>query len=140
MSFNPASLYQKGAASWYRYNQNPPDVEVAFSTIKELGNEVYFPDFPLASLLAKRQLFHSMKGIYDRKIGKFELTNEHLKSYLPNKFQFVAFGSELLIDRSIFQQDRVEEFIRVLKSHGINLQKVTANGALHDWIIYSRTP
>jgi hypothetical protein len=137
--FNPVSLYRKGAASWYQYNLHPADIEVAFSTLRDLGDEVYFPDFPLASLLAQGKLFHSMKGIYDRKIGQFELTHEHLKAYLPDGFQFVAFGSQPLIEKSTFQQNRVKEFIRVLEASGIHLESVKTDGVLQNWLMYRRT-
>jgi len=59
------------------------EVEVAFQTMQDKSNKIFFPDFPLASLLSQGKLFHSLKGVYDRHIGRVEIGDNHLKKYLP---------------------------------------------------------
>ncbi len=136
--FNPVGLYRQGAASWYMNFVNPSDIEVAFATMKTSGHKVYFPDFQLANLLVRGELFHSMKGIYDRKIGRSELSHDHFAKYIPENFEFVAFGSEKLISKSKFQQDRIQEFVRVMEENDILLEKTSAENDLIDWVVYQR--
>jgi hypothetical protein len=62
------------------------EVEVAFQTMQDKSNKIFFPDFPLASLLSQGKLFHSLKGVYDRHIGRVEIGDNHLKKYLPPRF------------------------------------------------------
>jgi hypothetical protein len=52
--------------------------------------EVYFPWQPLASLLAEGKLYHFEYGVFDRNLGGYNATPEHLRAHLPPKVRWIA--------------------------------------------------
>jgi hypothetical protein len=114
---------------------------MAFLSLKKYDtNKIFFPDFPLANLMANHKLYHSIKGLSDRKQGRIEIKDDHFKRFIPFDFQYIAFGRKSSIDASFFQQERVQYYLQLLQRNNIELipeSKYNDNG-LSDWIIYRR--
>lgn len=72
---------------------NIPDncQEVAYIYAKRHPGEAYFPNNPLASLLANGKLYHHAYGVYDRDIAGFMLSVEHFRAHIPPHIRLVAF-------------------------------------------------
>lgn len=134
--FNPLKYYQINTAAMYNLNKKSSELKIATNILKNNDN-IYFPDFPLAHLLAQKKLYHSLKGMADRKEGRTELEIEHFNNFIP-PFDYIAFGLNDSIKRSLFQQERVKYFIDLLNKSDIKLQKESNYNELSDWLIYSK--
>lgn len=82
--------------------------KVAFEYAKKHPEEVYFPDYPLASLLAEKKLYHSGQAIAEF-LGSFHFSDEALRQRLPSKMRHIVFNGEPYGDFS----SRFPEFTRV---------------------------
>jgi hypothetical protein len=67
-------------------NQN----EVAYRYLKANPHGAYFPWNPLSSWLAERKLYHFDYGVYDRNLGKAQVSSMHLRAYLPSERPKIA--------------------------------------------------
>jgi hypothetical protein len=67
----------------------------AYEFAREHPGKVYFPWYPLASLLAEGRLYHVTYGIYQRELAGFQVTREHLFQDLPGSMQNVAVVGEI---------------------------------------------
>lgn len=72
----------------------PPDwanhQQAAYELALRRPGEVYFPWQPLASLLAEGRLYHFEYGLFDRVLGGYPPTPEHLRAHLPPEARWIA--------------------------------------------------
>jgi hypothetical protein len=77
---------------------NPPlwrnHQQVAYELALRRPGEVYFPWQPLASLLAEGKLYHFEYGVFDRVLGGYPPTQEHLRANLPPAVRWIATSHE----------------------------------------------
>jgi len=76
---------------WRALDQNQQ--EIACRMIAQNPGQVYFPNNPLAHLMAEGKLYHLSYGLIDRELGGFAVGEEHFRAHLPEKMQAVVFGS-----------------------------------------------
>jgi len=99
--------------------------DAAYEYAKRHPGEAYFPDNPLASLLAEGKLYHSGCGLTDREMTGFKISLEHFMKYVPSNIKIVArpHGSPFIYE----MMDYPPGF-----SKRINLEE------LPGWIVYTR--
>ena len=98
--------------------------EVAYKYAKKYPAEVYFPEAPLASLLAEGKLYHFQFGISDRELIGFPVSREHFRAYIPSNIRLVAFSRN-------YQSQYIMKYLPEFS------KRVTIE-ELPDWIIYAR--
>lgn len=78
--------------------QHPPlwanHEQAAYEISLRRPGEVYFPWQPLGPLLAEGHLYHFEYGIFDRVLGGYPPTPEHLRANLPPKMRWIATSHE----------------------------------------------
>ncbi len=63
----------------------------AFQLSKRYPNQIYFPWFPLPTLMTEGKFYHYAIGVGDRNMSKYPVEQEHFMSHLPSDLKFVAF-------------------------------------------------
>ena len=53
--------------------------------------EAYFPWNPLPHLLAEGRLYHFAYGLFDRDLGGFRVTPDHIARFVPEQCRYVCF-------------------------------------------------
>jgi hypothetical protein len=67
--------------------------ERACRILRENPGRLYFPDNPLAHLMAEHRLYHLSYGLIDRKLGGFPVSDRQFRAHLPPAMNTVVFGS-----------------------------------------------
>jgi len=67
--------------------------ERACGILRQNPGRVYFPDNPLAHLMAEHKLYHLSYGLIDRKLGGFPVGEKHFSAHIPPGMSAVVFGS-----------------------------------------------
>jgi hypothetical protein len=138
---NPINYFQSIPAQIARNRNSHSELKIAFLSLKKYDtNKIFFPDFPLANLMANHELYHSLKGLSDRMQGRIEIEADHFNRFIPSDFQYIAFGRKYSIDSNIFQQERVKYYLQLLQRNNIELipELNYDNDELSDWMIYRR--
>lgn len=65
--------------------------QVAYEYALKHPNQVYFPWYSLAGLMADQQLYHHPMGMLDRAWGDFEIKDEHFRKHIPEETKLIAF-------------------------------------------------
>jgi hypothetical protein len=73
---------------WDNIKRNPP--QIAYEFAAKHPNEVYFPWYPLVTLLADGKLYHFDDGVSDRAMAGFPMTPEHVRANLPSHMRYVV--------------------------------------------------
>jgi hypothetical protein len=68
----------------------PNPHQEAYAFARAHPGTVYFPWYPLASLLAEGRLYHFDWGVFDRMLGGSAPTAEHFRADLPRQLEYVA--------------------------------------------------
>lgn len=76
---------------WRTLNHNQQ--ERACQMICRNPGQVYFPNNPLAHLMAEGRLYHLSYGLIDRELGGFAVGERHFQAYIPAGTWVVVFGS-----------------------------------------------
>jgi hypothetical protein len=100
----------------------------AFDFARKHPNQVYFPYDPLSTLLVDKKLYHFDYGLFDRRLGGYEVSEEHFRKHLPSDLKYVVYP------RWVAEKDTPRESLRYLKEF---------SGPMHfrgleDWDIYIR--
>jgi hypothetical protein len=67
--------------------------QVAYRFIRQNPEVAYFPNFPLAHLMAQGKLYHDTTGVIDRELAGLSINALQFQQYVPN-MEVVAFGNE----------------------------------------------
>lgn len=67
--------------------------ERACGILRQNPGRVYFPDNPLAHLMAEQKLYHLSYGLIDRKLGGFPVGEKQFRAHNPPGMNVVACGS-----------------------------------------------
>ncbi|MCX7886919.1 MAG: hypothetical protein N3B01_06660 [Verrucomicrobiae bacterium] len=76
-------------ATVFRFNQQ----EVACRLLRQNPGILYFPNTPLAHLMAEGRLYHLSYAMIDRRLSGFPLRAEHFRAHIPQRVRVVVFGS-----------------------------------------------
>ena len=98
--------------------------ETAYKYLKNHPGEAYFPNYPLAHLLAEGKLYHFSVGLWDRATAGYPITEKHFKDYIPPDPKYMVEPGE-------FGSDVVKKYLREFS------QQVKVDG-LAGCITYSR--
>lgn len=116
------NLYQ--IAKVFRWNQQ----ETACQLLRQNPGVLYFPNHPLAHLMAEGKLYHLSYALIDRRLGGYPVRPEHFRAHVPERLRVVLFGSLW----SPTETQTHEEIMRFLP--GFVRQGQDASG----WTIYVR--
>ena len=75
----------------------PPPIsrsEQAYRFAKAHPGEAYFPEHPLASLMAEGKLYHTGHGLLNRRQAGLPVSDEQIREHLPAALRYVAAPSE----------------------------------------------
>jgi len=117
------NLYQ--IARVFRFNQQ----EAACQTVRQNPGLVYFPNNPLAHLMAEGKVYHLAYAMIDRRLGGYPVGEQHFRAHIPPRTTAVIFGSLW----SPTETQTHEETMRYLP--GFRLQGRDASSG---WTIYVR--
>ena len=65
--------------------------EVAYQYARRHPGEVYFPRYPLSTLMAEGALYHLSYGLFERQVSGFAIDNAHFWAHVPPKLRAIAF-------------------------------------------------
>jgi len=76
---------------WRSLDNNPQ--AMAWRILARHPGQVYFPDNPLAHLMAEGRLYHLSYGLIDRELGGFPVGEKQFRAHLPPEMKVILFGS-----------------------------------------------
>jgi hypothetical protein len=100
------------------------DDQQAYEYARRHPGEAYFPQNPLASIMAEGKLYHDTSGLLDREYGGYQVSNEHFRANIPQNVRIVAYKIRYGRD---YVLRYLPEFTR----------KVTVD-ELPGWVVYTR--
>jgi hypothetical protein len=115
-----ACEYRGWLAAWSNPN------EESYNYDRAHPGQVYFPWFPLSSLLAEGKLYHFDWGVLDRNMGGAFVTPDHLAHGLPTARPVVAMNSR--------------QYNYILRTYFPDYVRLTAELAVGDWQLYGPPP
>jgi len=98
--------------------------QMAFRFAIRHPGEVYFPWYPMASLMADGELYHAGYGLFDWALADLGVPDERLRHHLPDKLRYVAFQQ--------FSQEADREVMRRLPGFGCKAEVE----ALPAWTVF----
>lgn len=81
--------------------------QLAYEFALRHPGEVYFPWYPLATLMAEGRLYHFEYGMFDRFLGGFEPTPNHVRAYVPPRMHWIAGHERMWCARYFPEYSRV---------------------------------
>lgn len=101
--------------------------DFVFNRLCSHPNTFYFPDCPLAHLMAEGKLYHATQGILWRCRANLDLNDEHFRRHIPQHFEIVAVGESPLGNKA---ERWVLEY----------LPEFTNETHVGGWVLYSKRP
>lgn len=81
-------------AAYYRMERSRHQTnyaETVFAYIKKHPGETYFPRLTLLHLMAEGKIYHGITGLLDRRWAGLPLSDEHLRTHLPERLKLIGF-------------------------------------------------
>ena len=99
----------------FRKNQE----QSAYDWLRKNPTRAYFPNNPLAHLMAERRLYHFSYGMLDRRLAGYPLSTEHFLAHVPPAMQAVVFCTRCLIPE-IQTRDETMQYLPDFVDDGVN--------------------
>jgi hypothetical protein len=66
--------------------------QAAYEYLRRHPGAAYFPNQPLAHVLAEGRLYHFLGSVYERRVAGYPLTPEHLRRHIPPSIHAICYN------------------------------------------------